>query len=338
MRRPIASLTLGTDGLLARMTTYTLAACFVSAGLWLVAGPDARQPRSSDAMPRRIRPVGLYKPAASNPTRAIQDVRVGERVMAGNPEATEGTEAEVDQAIWRKIDLVMPKGDNTRFDTEIVLLRPLGWIEDLEVAVGRSVELRMPEMGAVGPALIRSIEPCPPIHPGCGRVVTGTFTHDSDSVLNLRLEGSEETIGVTPAHPIYSEDRQNFVAAGELITGERLSPLTGLAQVKSVDNWSGVTQVYNLEVNVEHVYRVTASGLLVHNASPSPYKDPKSGLSGKQGAKDVPSWVQGQRPLRSEDGNAFATRLMDCKYGKGNYNNRSGEYSKIRKYGDRNFE
>jgi RHS repeat-associated protein len=69
------------------------------------------------------------------------------------------------------------------------------------------------------------------------------------------------------------------------------------------------------------------------------YKSPKAGLSGKEGAKDVPSWVKGQRPKIGESGKDFAKRLLDEKYGQGNWTKGGGsEFSKIQKWGDRSFE
>ena len=69
------------------------------------------------------------------------------------------------------------------------------------------------------------------------------------------------------------------------------------------------------------------------------YKKPVSGKSGKEAAKDVPSWAKGNKPYKNESGNEFAARLMDEKYGKGNYPKGPGtEYNKIRKWGDRGFE
>ena len=48
-------------------------------------------------------------------------------------------------------------------------------------------------------------------------------------------------------------------------------------------------------------------------------KAPVPGLSGKEAAKDVPSWAKGERPNAGEDGKAFAKRLMDQKYGDGKW-------------------
>lgn len=68
------------------------------------------------------------------------------------------------------------------------------------------------------------------------------------------------------------------------------------------------------------------------------YKVPRSGVSGAEGAKDVPSWARGERPLVDEKGRDFAKRLLDQKYGEGNWGRGPGsEFSKIQKWGDRAF-
>lgn len=68
------------------------------------------------------------------------------------------------------------------------------------------------------------------------------------------------------------------------------------------------------------------------------FKRPRSG-SGKEKATDVPSWAQGQRPKTGENGKQFAQRLLDSKYGAGQYKTGPGtEFNKIQKWGDRGFE
>ena len=75
----------------------------------------------------------------------------------------------------------------------------------------------------------------------------------------------------------------------------------------------------------------------LNNLKKAEFKKPISG-SGKEKATDVPSWAKGNRPYKNENGKAFASRLMDERYGKGNWNKSSREYSQIRKWGDRGFE
>ena len=69
------------------------------------------------------------------------------------------------------------------------------------------------------------------------------------------------------------------------------------------------------------------------------FKNPKPGLTGKEGAKDIPSWAQGQRPLTNENGEAYAKRLLDQKYGSGQWKDGpTSEFNQLKKFGDRNFE
>ena len=70
-----------------------------------------------------------------------------------------------------------------------------------------------------------------------------------------------------------------------------------------------------------------------------PFKTPKPGQSGKEGATDIPSWARGQRPLVGENGDAFAKRVLDAQYGAGQYDKGpNSEFSKIKKFGERSFD
>ncbi|EHM3444075.1 TPA_asm: hypothetical protein GNC35_003048, partial [Salmonella enterica subsp. enterica serovar Enteritidis] len=66
----------------------------------------------------------------------------------------------------------------------------------------------------------------------------------------------------------------------------------------------------------------------------------KPGQTGKEAAKDVPSWAKGERPYVGENGKEFAKRLMDKKYGEGGWDAKGArsEHNKIQKWGDRGFE
>ena len=62
------------------------------------------------------------------------------------------------------------------------------------------------------------------------------------------------------------------------------------------------------------------------------FKEAIPRISGKEGAKDAPSWAEGQRPRVGESGKDFAQRLLDEKYGKGNYKKGAdSEFSRIQK-------
>jgi len=66
----------------------------------------------------------------------------------------------------------------------------------------------------------------------------------------------------------------------------------------------------------------------------------KSGVSGKEGAKDCPSWVkQDGGPLHNESGKDYAKRMLDEQYGEGNWSRGpTSEFNQIQKWVDRSFE
>jgi hypothetical protein len=69
------------------------------------------------------------------------------------------------------------------------------------------------------------------------------------------------------------------------------------------------------------------------------YKKKRRGVSGKEGAKDPPSWAKEHRPREGESGKEFAKRIMDEKYGPNNYPERTkSEFNQIKKWADRSFE
>lgn len=69
------------------------------------------------------------------------------------------------------------------------------------------------------------------------------------------------------------------------------------------------------------------------------FKKPKAGISGKEGAKDVPSWAKGNKPFVGENGKEFAERLLNERLGKGNYDTGpKSDFNKIKKWGDRSFQ
>lgn len=174
---------------------------------------------------------------------------------------------EVNPQTWRRIELLAWKADEETCD--VVLLRPLWWIEQAGAKVGGLLRLAMPEMGVAGPAKVLSIGPCPSIQEGQPgtQIVTGTFKHKAKLVLHLHLKGLDKPIGVTPNHPIYSLDRGDFIPAGNLRIGERLKTRDGVATwVTKVDTIPGKQTVYNLEVHRDHVYYVSNLAVLVHNS------------------------------------------------------------------------
>jgi hypothetical protein len=198
----------------------------------------------------------------------IEDVRVGDRVIAANPQVTDeerSTWIDPDWSDWRRAHLSMPKDDGGMI--EIDLLRPDDWFEIYDVRPGESIDLQLPELGANGLAYVIDTDPCPDIKPGPGQVVTGTFEHStSGNVLNVQFEGESKPIGVTDNHLFWSVERSDFVPIGKMELGERVQTFQGETKriVLKLPR-PGSHRVYNLEVYAEHVYFVGEQGLLVHN-------------------------------------------------------------------------
>jgi len=160
--------------------------------------------------------------------------------------------------------------DRSIVDAEII--RPRSWILRNGICAGRMLPFNLPELEVSGLALVTAIDDCPPIAGGEGSVVTARFVtrevHVVASVDVLGADGTVETITGTTIHPVWSDDRQEWVPLAELADGETLQGLDGLAVVLSV-SLSRVSQpVYNIEVHGEHVYQVGELGVLVHNTCP----------------------------------------------------------------------
>ena len=132
---------------------------------------------------------------------------------------------------------------------------------------------KLPELEVSGLALVTAIDDCPPIADGEGSVVTARFVtrevHVVASVDVLGADGTVETITGTTIHPVWSVDCQEWVPLGELIEGETLQGLDGLAAVLGVTLSRVAESVYNIEVHGEHVYQVGELGVVVHNSCPN---------------------------------------------------------------------
>jgi hypothetical protein len=219
--------------------------------------------RESVATPDRVRSY-----ASVTQLIPIEQLLVGQRVRSDNPAAGVDLQfgADIIPSEWRKLTLRAPKRDGTVAD--VVLLRPLTWVKEQEADAGGTVFISVPECGIDGNAQVLSIEPCPEILPGEGRVITGTFRHQVSASISLSIAGQAEPILCTGNHPFWSEDRQDFVRADSLQPNETLRTAAGTTTVTSFCHIPGSTAVYNLETHGTHVYHVGTSGVLVHNSGP----------------------------------------------------------------------
>ncbi|MEP3480863.1 MAG: polymorphic toxin-type HINT domain-containing protein [Fuerstiella sp.] len=213
-------------------------------------------------------------------TVPIRDIQAaGYRVLAENPETpgqAPSDYGEFDRETWRVLQLQISKPDGGWL--KVSLARPLSWIDEAPKNSDGSIWLEFEELGIANWAEVLSINECPEGILGDGRLVTGTFQHSAANVIELTFSHSEEAIRSTSNHPFWSEDRQEFVQAGELTPGEHVRLLDGstssLARAVPLEE---EFPVFNLEVDGEHVYYVGLDGMLVHNAGrgygPKRFKD-----------------------------------------------------------------
>ena len=228
-------------------------------------------------------PVGSTPPGAKTPAKCFMALTWSEHCHGGvwEPQRFEMWRLG-DRALTRERDgpwHTAPAGERLRAVSlylengpedwvDVALLRPVQWLEELGVVEGGVVYLDLPDVGVVGWARVRAVEPCPPLEGGRGGLVTGLFRHSRAVVYDLVVEGEPEPIGVTELHPFWSMDRQAYVAVSELRMGERLAGMDGRTpRVLSFTQRPQPEPVYNIEVEGDHCYRVGQQGLLVHNAS-----------------------------------------------------------------------
>ena len=171
--------------------------------------------------------------------------------------------------LWRSVDVELVKDDATV--AVVTLLRPLWWLEVTGARVGGSIRLEAAEAELSGWARILDIRADVTVDSrrlGPGKaVVIGTIMHRGARVIELVLDGDRsESLGVTPAHPLYSADRQAWVPAGEVQVGEGIETHEGsTATVTEVLDEGRRETVYNLEVHRAQSYYVGPQKLLAHN-------------------------------------------------------------------------
>ena len=123
----------------------------------------------------------------------------------------------------------MPKPDGSIADLSVI--RPLWWLQGTGAAVGGSIEIGLHEIGLSGEATVLAIGPCDvdsrETRLGMS-IVTGTIRHRNATVWDLTFDDrTEETLGVTANHPLYSETRHAWIPAGDLRLDEVVRTLNG---------------------------------------------------------------------------------------------------------------
>ena len=121
------------------------------------------------------------------------------------------------------------------------------------------------------------------------------------------VAGKSHSIRPAGLHKFYSATRDDWVCARELRPGETLRGLTGTAAVRSLARLPGVHRVYNMTVEGEHVYRVSAAGVLVHNTCPN--QGPTGPGQGSNALDQLDSIAEAQKRIR--EGTDQGRRIVD---------------------------
>ena len=176
---------------------------------------------------------------------------------------------------WKVVQLRMTEADGTILNAQ--LRRPNWWIKHHGAdRIGNMVRLSIHEMAIEGMAEVINI--------GANQIDTRVKSFDDDGNYTFRpITGwfervsadtwdytfsNGEVIGSTSNHRFFSEDRQDYVAIGEIKIGERIkvnSEQTAQLVSKAKRATEG-EKVYNLEIYRDHNFHVGEEGLLVHNA------------------------------------------------------------------------
>ena len=275
--------------------------CRVTRGLCFEAGTDVLL--SSMIMDDSFSVGSTSSHLALQTAVVIQAVPLGARVPRVNPRPWEfdASRNEPNSGDSVKLTLMHRRPDGTMLNVE--MLRPKAELERIGAKIGSQVALNFNDLLAGGMATIEAIEPCPPIAPGEGNVVTARIvTRMATELLEVELVGGVRFSG-TPIHPVWSVDADDWVPMEALQPGDRLLGDDGPVEIISVRKYRTAESVYNLEIHGDHVYQITELGILVHNACDSKilgdalkaageFKPPflnKAGKSIYQAAHIVPS-------------------------------------------------
>lgn len=193
----------------------------------------------------------------------IENVSLGSRIDIINPLGTV-----YPSSAWLKgVDLVAIQMSVERTKggiVEVELLRPATDFQQYKP--GDRLPIFMEEIGELdGWASIHSIMPYQTPAEGHGNVVTGRFkTRLVTGIKQVWLSNRESFAG-TASHPVWVCNREEFVRLDELQVGDELDTLDGTSKVVRIKSISTRQDVYNIEVDREHVYRIGTTGVLVHN-------------------------------------------------------------------------
>lgn len=116
-------------------------------------------------------------------------------------------------------------------------------------------------------------------------------SHVASEVLKVRVAGAQggaqDVIEVTPPHPLYVEGH-GWMPAAEIQPGMKLRSDSGPVGVEAIEPAPPNQPVYNIEVGLEHDYRVSSARIWAHNTCTPKSADLKP-YGGQGGGHHVPA-------------------------------------------------
>jgi RHS repeat-associated protein len=189
----------------------------------------------------------------------IEQLRLGDRVASDNPRcASDHVGADVRTISLEVENPQHPNGPST----EVEIARPLSWLRGQHFTNG-AFWLALPEVGQ-GWARVTKIGARPDEQQGPGCLVLMTVHHPATKILDFHFADGT-AFEVTPLHPLYLEGR-GWTVAGEIVPGSVLRSASGRSVVTTIEPGAPNRTVYNLEVSLDHVYRVGTGGVWAHNS------------------------------------------------------------------------
>ena len=225
---------------------------------WRVVRLEHTEPNGTRHIIERGMPLDELTTVTARPSASIGDFEVDESWQPGDPlpEYFDESEFPIDPSVVAAMLVERSAASN---DT-------VAGLPTEPLIVGSTIFVDLPEHGISADFTVSAILPCPTPNPSDGYLVTTKFIHENAEILDLRIEGSADVIGTTSSHPFWSEDRQQFVAAGALRVGENLRLADDTTRrLESLTLRENRETVYNIEVDGEHDFYVGEDGVLVHN-------------------------------------------------------------------------
>ena len=225
---------------------------------WRVVRLEHTEPNGTRHIIERGMPLDELTTVTARPSASIGDFEVDESWQPGDPlpEYFDESGFPIDPSV---VAAMLAERSAASNDT-------VAGLPTEPLIVGSTIFVDLPEHGISADFTVSAILPCPTPNPSDGYLVTTKFIHENAEILDLRIEGSADVIGTTSSHPFWSEDRQQFVAAGDLRVGENLRLADDTTRrLESLTRRETRETVYNIEVDGEHVFYVGNDGVLVHN-------------------------------------------------------------------------